>query len=139
MKSLQALHVTKPVKLTPREKAELGGPLSEDLPTALTIEDLIDVVRFHCDVSPTKAKSIVYALLHTMIEELKRGGDVKVRGLGTLFTRRQPPYIGKNQLWHKHERPLVEPSRAVCFTPSDIMMAALNPHLYEPRQPKDDH
>lgn len=138
MKGLRALHITKSVKLTSEEKAELGGPISEDIPTALTIEDLIDTVRLHCGLSHKVAKRAVFGLLHTMIEELKRGGDVRMAGIGTLWLRRQPPYIGKNQLWHKGEQPLVEPSARVFFTPSKVMAAELNPHLYLPREPRAD-
>lgn len=129
---------TPSVKLTPEEKAELGGPLSEDIPTALTVEDLIETVRLHCDIDRKSARAAVYAILHYLIKVIKSGEDCVIPGFGRLWLRWQGPYMGKDKFWHKDKEILIQPKARVFFTPNRVMLAELNPHLYEPREPDDN-
>lgn len=132
----KAFCLTKPVKLSEAEKAELGGPISEDLDTELTIEDLVDTVRLHCNLSALKARKVVYAILWKMIQELRDGGQVRIPGFGKLWIRRQKPYVGRTKHWFdpKGCETFVEGAARVFFTPSEVMLAELNPHLYVPRE-----
>jgi len=46
--------------------------------------------------------------------------------------------MGKDKFWHKDKEILIQPKARVFFTPNRVMLAELNPHLYEPREPDDN-
>lgn len=91
----------------------------------LTIEDLIGEVQVLCGLSPAKAKQVVFAILWSMEERLKKLEPVTVKGFGRFL-----PVVRKGRMFgnFKKSTPKFYPDKwVVKFQPHKQVKYLLNP------------
>lgn len=62
----------------------------------MTKADLIDEVAKHSDLSKKDSEVIVQAVLDSIVESLKNGGKVELRGFGSFRLRERASRQGRN-------------------------------------------
>lgn len=61
----------------------------------MTRKDLITAISLKADVSEKTAGACLDAFMHTVVQTLKEGGNVKLAGFGTFQTRFHSAFDGK--------------------------------------------
>src|SRR5437016_4471483 len=72
---------------------------SEPMPTGndlMTKSELIEAVSERTKLPKGKAELIVNCIFDSMIEALKKGEGIEIRGLGSFTVREYKPYEGRN-------------------------------------------
>ena len=89
----------------------------------MTKADLIDEVARNSDLSKKDAEVIVQAVLDSIVESLKNGGKVELRGFGSFRLRERASRQGRNP---KTGEPMqINASKSVGFKASAALKGSL--------------
>ncbi len=81
----------------------------------MTKADLINILIQEMGMSKKNAESIVNTFLGSMIESLKKGEGIELRGFGSFRIRKRNPRIGRNP--QTGEKVKVPAKKVVYFKP----------------------
>jgi len=62
----------------------------------MTREGIVDVLTNHLGLSRQTAVEVVGAVLEAMVQALRRGEEIELRGFGTFRFRERRPRVGRN-------------------------------------------
>ncbi len=91
---------------------------------AMIKADVIDEVSRVLQIPSQEAEAMVEALLQGIVQALREGYKVEIRGFGSFGTRRRPGYMGRNP--HTAEALEVPPKTIPFFKPSKKLLELLN-------------
>ena len=90
----------------------------------MTKADLIDEVAKNSDLSKKDAEAIVQAVLDSIIESLKAGGKVELRGFGSFRLRNRASREGRNP--KTGEKVFVPAKKVPYFKPGKDLRELIN-------------
>ena len=90
----------------------------------MTKADLIDEVAKHSDLSKKDAEVIVQAVLDSIVESLKNGGKVELRGFGSFRLRERASRQGRNP--KTGEKVFVPAKKVPYFKPGKDLKELIN-------------
>lgn len=90
----------------------------------MTKADLIDEVAKHSDLSKKDSEVIVQAVLDSIVESLKNGGKVELRGFGSFRLRERASRQGRNP--KTGERVFVPAKKVPYFKPGKDLKELIN-------------
>ena len=70
--------------------------MTETSRTAMTKADLINIVAKRLDITQVQSGIIVEAALKSVVNALRSGQEVEIRGFGSFRTRQRKPRVGRN-------------------------------------------
>jgi integration host factor subunit beta len=91
---------------------------------AMTKADLIDEVAKNSDLSKKDAEVIVQAVLDSIVESLKNGGKVELRGFGSFRLRERASRQGRNP--KTGEKVFVPAKKVPYFKPGKDLKELIN-------------
>lgn len=62
----------------------------------MTKSELIDLLASQKNITKSKAELIVNCIFDTMIDSMKHGDGIEIRGFGSFTVRQYKPYNGRN-------------------------------------------
>jgi len=90
----------------------------------MTKADLIDEVAKHSDLSKKDSEVIVQAVLDSIVESLKNGGKVELRGFGSFRLRERASRQGRNP--KTGEKVFVPAKKVPYFKPGKDLKELIN-------------
>ncbi len=90
----------------------------------MTKADLIDEVAKHSDLSKKDSEVIVQAVLDSIVESLKKGGKVELRGFGSFRLRERASRQGRNP--KTGEKVFVPAKKVPYFKPGKDLKELIN-------------
>ena len=90
----------------------------------MTKADLIDEVAKHSDLSKKDSEVIVQAVLDSIVESLKNGGKVELRGFGSFRLRERASRQGRNP--KTGEKVFVPAKKVPYFKPGKDLRELIN-------------
>ncbi len=90
----------------------------------LTKADLMEAVAATTGVLKKDAEVIVNTAIAAMVESLRAGSSIEIRGFGSFGLRDRAPRIGRNP---KTGEPVHVPAKRVCFFKPGKILQLLNP------------
>ena len=90
----------------------------------MTKADLIDEVVKHSDLSKKDSEAIVQAVLDSIVESLKNGGKVELRGFGSFRLRERASRQGRNP--KTGEKVFVPAKKVPYFKPGKDLKELIN-------------
>lgn len=92
----------------------------------MTKADLVEEVTRVLEGTRKDSESVVEIVFESIINALRKGDKVEIRGFGSFRTRQRRPRIGRNP--KTGVRVQVEAKRVPYFKPSKDLKDLLNPH-----------
>ncbi len=77
------------------------------------INEISDNVARRVRTTPEEAKRIIYAFLEEIVENLKEGHSVNIRGFGMFYVKNRPSRRGTNP--RTGERIIIPPKKVLMF------------------------
>ena len=100
----------------------------------MTKSQLIEKLASKANIPKTHAEVVVNSFFDAMVEEMKRGGKIEIRGFGSFSVRDYKPYVGRNP--KTNESVEVKPKKLPFFRIGKELRERINEGL--PRSPLDD-
>ena len=91
----------------------------------LTKTALVEQVAHDVDLTKKHAQAIVETVLGSVVEALRRGEKVEIRGFGSFRLRRRPPRRGRNP--RTGDRVDVASKQVAYFKPGKELKELINP------------
>lgn len=99
---------------------DIGGP-------AMTKSQLIEHLATQTRIPKTHAETIVNSFFDSMVDAMKRGEKIEIRGFGSFSVRNYKPYKGRNP--KTNESVEVQPKRLPFFRVGKELREKINADL----------
>ena len=104
--------------------------------TAITKSELIDAVASKRNVPRGRAEQIVNCVFDAMVDALRRGEGIEIRGFGSFSINRRPPRVGRNP--RSGEQVVIPEKLVPHFKPGKALREAVDRRTAELNSGKPD-
>jgi len=97
--------------------------------STLTKSELIELISNKIKLPKGKAEQLVNCIFDSMVDALKRGEGIEIRGFGSFTVNRRPPRIGRNP--RSGESVQIPEKRVPHFKPGKALREAVDARTAE--------